>query len=500
MAEYILAHDMGTSGNKAVLYNVDNRKIITHAENYPLLHPESGMAEQDSELWWQAVCVSTRRIIQKAGIDSSEITSVSFSAIMNSLLPVDSAGNPLRNAMIWADNRSGAEAEQILKILKLEEIYSITGHRLDSRYFLSKMMWFRDNEPELYKRTRFFLQAKDFLAFRLTGNFITDFSDASHLGCFDIRRKDWSDEILSGTGFGRDKLPEIICSTDRAGTVTADAASLTGLKEGTPVYLGGGDGCCATAGAGVYKQGQAYTVLGTSAWTASLTESIIPSEDMVTFYFVHLDGKHYVPCGTMQSAGHSFKWAAEQFYAAELAEMGNAAYAGIEADTEGKEPGAGGLIYLPYLLGERSPWWNDKAKGCFLGLSAMHDRSDMVHAVLEGVAVNLGIIVGAIEKQTGRADMKIIGGGATNRRWLSIIADVFGRDLYIPEYVLEATSLGAILCAGIGSGIFRDFSEAERINPVERVVEYDASRAEQYKLLSERFSLAYRAVEGLFKD
>lgn len=436
---------------------------------YETRHGRNGEAEQDPEAWWQSVCLSTRELLEKAGVTPESVECVTFSGQMMGCLPVDSEGKPLRDSMIWADRRGTAQARFISDNFDRGEFYRITGHRISESYSAAKLLWIRDNEPELFSRAACMLQAKDYLIYRLTGRFVTDYSDASGTNLFDIRKKDWSEDILRALRIDRSLLPEAHPSTDRAGRVTTQAARCLGLREGTPVVIGGGDGSCAAVGAGAVCEGRVYNAIGTSSWISRASKVPFFDEGMRTFNWVSLDPSLYTPCGTMQAAGESVAWVKKNLAGEETQrarEGGKSVYSIIDEGVEGTEPGAGSLLFLPYLLGERSPWWNPKASGAFVGLRVTTTRAQMHRAVLEGVAYNLRIILDLLDSDGRASVLRVVGGGAKSRVWLQILADVFQRELVVPRYLEEATSMGAAVCGGIGIGAFPDFSVIDRFNPV----------------------------------
>jgi xylulokinase len=500
---YLLAHDLGTTGNKAVLYSVEGRIVSDSFSAYGTQHPRPGFVEQDPEDWWNAVCASTRELLSREGIDPSSVAAVSFSAQMMGCLIVDSQGKPLRPSIIWADTRAAEETAEIASRIDRKRVYEITGHRLSSSYSAAKLLWIRNREPALFERAHKMLQAKDFIVYRLTGEFATDYSDASGTNMFDLREKRWSREILDAIGIAEEILPRPVASTTVIGSVTAGAAAEAGLTAGTPVVIGGGDGACATVGAGVIRSGRAYNVIGTSSWIAMASREPVMDREERTFNWVHLDQNLYMPCGTMQSAGFSYSWFKDALCDLESREAqaaGTNVYDTLNRYVEECAPGAGGLLFLPYLLGERSPWWEPEARAAFIGLGAEHTRAHMTRAVLEGVAHNLRIILNAFDHDQRIEELTLIGGGARNAAWTQILADVWNRPLEVPAAVEDATSMGAAICAGVGIGVFSGFDIAEELVIAERRVEPDPDRVALYEKMHPVFLHAYRALEPVFRD
>jgi xylulokinase len=321
------------------------------------------------------------------------------------------------------------------------------------------------------------------------------------MNLFDIVNKTWSRDILKSIGLSEDILPEPHPSTYIAGTVTSEAACLTGLLEGTPVVIGGGDGCCAATGAGVVEEGKTYNVIGSSSWIALASAEPVFDPDMRTFNWVHLDPELYSPCGTMQTAGYSLNWLKNTLCGLEVlkASQDNVnPYKLIDERIESAKPGSDGLLFLPYLLGERSPRWNPDAKGAFIGLKMTHTNADIYRSVLEGVAFNLKVIKDIFEKFVPINDIILIGGGAKGRVWVQIMADIWQKTILIPEYLEEATSMGAAVCGGVGIGAFPDFTVVSRFNEIKAVIRPREEYREVYGRLYQVFNRAYEALVPVY--
>jgi xylulokinase len=502
--QYILAHDLGTTGNKASLYDRDGRMVASSFFGYGLELPHVNWVEQNPEDWWQAVCASTRQLLAAAKVQPGEIACITFSGQMMGCVVVDRQARPLRNALIWADMRAVAEAQTIIDGVGMEEAYRITGHRASSSYSGAKILWVRNHQPEIFAQAHKFLHAKDFIVARLTGNFVTDYSDASGMNLYDLQAGDWSDRILDAIGLDRAVLPELHASTDVVGAVTADVAEEFGLAAGTPVVIGGGDGCCAATGAGVVREGSAYNYIGSSSWIALATRAPILDPTMRTFTWAHLVPGMFSPCGTMQAAGGSYQWLRDNLCQPEkdaAAGLNLSPYELMNLQAESSPPGANGLLFLPYLLGERSPRWNPKARGGFIGLTMKHNRADMIRAGLEGITLNLRVILDAFQEQGAQVEaMRVIGGGARGRAWRQIMADIYGMPILRPALLEEATSMGAALAGGVGVGIFPDFSVAERLASIVDTVQPNPELKPVYDRLYGVFNRAYDAFEPLFDE
>jgi xylulokinase len=490
---YILAHDLGTTGNKATLFAAESGEAVaTVFEGYGTTYAQPNWAEQDPADWQRALYQGTRRLLAKAAVAPAAIAAISFSGQMQGAVLVDVAGRPLRPAVIWADQRATAQAERIRQVCGAEAIYRLTGHRVSPAYTAAKVLWIKEHQPEVYRRAHRVLQAKDYAAFLLTGRFATDHSDASGTQVFDLAGRAWAGDVLDALGLERHLWPEAQPSTTVIGRVTAEAASASGLVAGTPVVIGGGDGACATVGAAAVQAGDVYTYIGSSAWIAvTMREPIIDPQQRI-FNFAHLAPGYCFGVGTMQAAGGAYNWLAQIL-------QGEATLRALDAQAATAPVGAGGVLFLPYLLGERSPYWNPLARGAFVGLSMSHGRAEVARAVLEGVAMNLGLILDILREQGVQADaMRLIGGGARSSLWRQIVADVYGLPILLPALSAEATSLGAAIAGGVGVGLFPSFDIAKQFIPAAEAEQPEPARGRRYRALKALFCEAYAALEPVF--
>lgn len=499
--QYILAHDLGTSGNKATLYDVQGNLYASMVCGYPTYYPHEQWVEQNPEDWWRAICRSTRELLTKADVTPGQIVCLSFSAQMMGCLLVNAQGEPLRPMIIWADSRSVAQEKEMIRRVGAQEGYRITGHRLSASYSAAKLLWVRDNEPDAYQKADKMLHAKDYVIFRLTGRMVTDYSDASGTNLLDIEAKQWSDTLLDAWQIRKSLLPELHRSADIAGGITAQAAGQIGLLAGTPVVIGGGDGSCACVGAGVAAEGTAYNVIGSSSWISMASRQPLFDPQMRIFNWIHLDENLYTPCGTMQAAGYSYSWYRDVLGAQEVQQArtaGISSYMLLDELAAQSPAGAKGLLYLPYLLGERAPLWNLDARACFVGMGISTDKKDMARAVLEGVGYHLRLILDVLQDRLPIHELVMTGGGAKGRLWLRILADIWQKKLLLPRYIEEATSLGAAVCGGVGVGVYPDYLAARRMNPVIEEILPDPAKAALYDALYETFAQTYQALVPVF--
>ncbi|HZC75959.1 MAG TPA: xylulokinase [Gaiellaceae bacterium] len=496
----VLAHDVGTTGDKATLYDEEGALVRSAFIPYETLCPRAGWLEQNPQDWWRALCQATQVLIRASQVSPAEIAVVSFSGQMMGAVAVDAAANPTRNAIIWADQRAVKEVAAVAERVDPRRVYALTGHRLSPSYSAAKIAWIKECEPRTYAATRAFLNAKDFLAARLTGAFVTDRSDASGTNLYDLEGGTWSGRLVDAFGIDPEKLPAICDSTAAVGEISAEAAADTGLRPGTPVVIGGGDGSCAGVGAGVIREGLAYNYIGSSSWIAVATPRPILDPEMRTFTWAHVVPGMFSPCGTMQAAGGSYQFARDLLAESEKAvaeNLGTSAYELMNQELVRSPPGARGLLFLPYLLGERSPRWNPDARAAFIGLTNRHRRPDLLRAVLEGVTLNLRIILEAFRRQGAAIEsLRVIGGGARSAAWNQIMADVFGIPVNRLSLIDEATSMGAAAAGGVGVGIWKDFSKVDEMVQIANEAKPRAELRALYDELSSIFEEAYAALEG----
>lgn len=502
MDRLLLAHDLGTSGDKATLFSEMGELIASSSHAYPTDYGPGGVAEQDANHWWEAVCAATKSLL--AGRDKSRVAAIAFSGQMMGCLCVDRAGVPLRKHILYCDQRSVEQERAFIAGGGADDIYRTTGHRASASYAATKLMWVRDREPAVYAKTHKMLNAKDWLNFRLTGRMVSEPTDASGTNLFDLKGGAWSSRLVEAAGLDGDKLPELIHSTDIVGELTREAADALGLVPGIPVAAGAGDGLCAGVGAGSVAAGRTYNYLGSSSWVATSSPEPVLDPQKRTFTWAHVVKGLYHPCGTMQTAAASYEWLRREICREEAEKGGAEGRSAFEVmnETAAASPaGANGLIYLPYLLGERSPRWNPLARGGFVGLTMAHTRSDIVRSVLEGVSMNLAVIINIFREQGAAIDdIVVIGGGAKGGLWRRIMADVYESRILRPNYLEEATSIGAAIIAGVGAGLYRDFSVVDRFFTIVDSTEPDPATKATYARNKRIFEKIYQAIEPLFPE
>lgn len=460
---YLIGIDVGTSGTKTALFDETARCIASKTVEYPLYQPQNGWAEQDPADWWNAVAEGIRAVLEKGGVRGSEVAGIGLSGQMHGLVMLDADGHPLRHAILWCDQRTGRECAELEAEMGRSRLIDITANPAMTGFTAAKILWVKRHEPELFAHCAHILLPKDYIRYCLTGVFATEVSDASGMQMMDIPGRRWSPEMLAMLGVREEQLGRMFESPEVTGLVNREAAALTGLCEGTPVVGGAGDNAAAAVGTGVVAPGKAFTTIGTSAVVYTVSDEVhIDPQGRVHTFCASVPGKWTVMSCT-QSAGLSMQWlrntccAAEQIQAAQ---DGRDVYALMDEKAAGVPIGAGRLLYLPYLMGERSPHPDPDCRGVFFGLSAVHDRANLIRAVLEGVAYSQRECVDVFrEMGVSVEDMAVCGGGGRSRIWRQMLADLYGCPVSTLR-VDEGAALGAALLAGVGAGVYTDVADA----------------------------------------
>ncbi|MCB0046719.1 MAG: xylulokinase [Caldilineaceae bacterium] len=486
---YILAHDLGTTGNKAALFDEAGRQVGSAFAGYPTAYPHPNWAEQEPDDWWQAVCVTTRQLLAETGVAPSAIAAVGFSGQMMGCVALGADGAPLRSCIIWADQRAQEEGAFLVERCGEDAIYNTCGHLPSPAYSAPKILWLRNHQPEIYAQAVCFLQPKDYIAYRLTGNLVTDYSDASGTLLFNLATRDWEADFLARLDIPVEKLPALHPSNAVVGQVTATAADATGLAPGTPVVIGAGDGSAAGVGAGVIDAGDAYCNIGSSAWVSIAADAPLPDPLHRTITFHHAHPERYAPMGVMQAAGGARQWTWNLLAQDAL---------DLDAAAAAVAPGSDNLLFLPYFIGERSPYWNPLARGALVGLTMNHGKAEIARATLEGVAFNLGLIVNALREQApAMRAMRFIGGGSRGPLWRQILADIFQMPVQTLALQGDATSWGAAVTAGVGVGLY-DWSIATESAAIIAAAEPNPATMARYAELLDLYAATYRALEPIY--
>ncbi len=463
MSQYLLGIDLGTSGTKTVLFHQDGSVVASATVEYPLSQPENGWAEQAPEDWWNAAVQTISAVLKKSSVNPDDIAGLGISGQMHGLVMLNEACEVLRPCIIWADQRTGVECEEITEIIGAKRLIEITANPALTGFTAGKIRWVQKHEPDIYAKCRHILLPKDYLRYKLTGDFATEVSDASGMQLLDVPNRCWSGEVLEKLGIDPSYLGKVYESIEVTGHISAEAAGLTGLSEKTLVVGGAGDNAAAAVGTGVVADGRAFTTIGTSGVVFAHTDTLaIDPKGRVHTFCCAVPGAWHV-MGVVQAAGLSLKWFRDTFCQAEIEtaeQMGVDPYQLMDAEAAKSPIGANRLLYLPYLMGERTPHLDPDCRGVFFGLSAMHQKRDLMRAVFEGVAFALNDSLNVLDEMGVKpAQMLATGGGGRSAFWRQMLADVFGCKV-ITTNSKEGPALGVAILAGVGTGLYASVKEA----------------------------------------
>lgn len=446
---HVIGVDIGTTSTKAVVFDVRGNVKGHHTAGYPLLTPAPGVAEQDPDEIFTAVLTAIGAAVRAAGVGPANIRSVGFSAAMHSVIAIDADGQPLTRSITWGDTRSARWSDRLRDEMDGLSIYRRTGTPVHPMSPLAKLLWLRHEQPELFGRACRFAGIKEYVFFRLFGRWLVDHSLACTTGLFNLRTLDWDADALSIAGITRDQLSQPVPPTHHVEGLPTDVAERLGLSPGTPFVLGANDGVLSSLGLDAIRPGDVAVAIGTSGAVRTVVDR--PHTDPLgrTFCYLLAD-RHWVVGGPINNGGIVFRWVRDELAAAETEtakRLGLDAYDVLTRIAERVPCGSEGLICHPYIMGERAPWWNASMRGSFFGLAAYHRKEHMVRAVLEGVVFSLHTILPTIEALTGPARViKASGGFARSGLWRQMMADVFDREVVVPES-FESSCLGAAVLA-----------------------------------------------------
>ncbi|MEM4703944.1 MAG: xylulokinase [Candidatus Bathyarchaeia archaeon] len=440
---YVLALDLGTTGCKGILVDSEGFLVDRMTAKYPSITFKSGHMEQNPLLWFKSVKEIIVQLLRK--IDLNDLAGLGFCGTMAAALPVDKSGNPLRNALLYADMRGADQAKKLAREFNSKDVYALTGNPISPVYSLSKWMWIKENEPKIFEKTFKFIQPKDFFVLKLTGEITTDFVDASATMAFDVTKRKWVNEILSFCDIPLEKLPEPQLSINIAGELTSKSARESGLKKGLPVIVGCGDTAALLAGSKAVDPEHGTIYLGAAAEIDLTTEKPIYNAKAMVPVRCHAIPDMWFNSASAMTSGTALKWFSKQF--------GRESYREIDKKANAIPAGSGGLIFLPYLSGERMPIWDPLARGAFIGIAMSSSRVHFYRAVLEGVAFSLKSIMDVYRDMNVHfKKISISGGGAKSILWKQIIVDVLGLKCYELEQPEEASALGVALYVNMALG------------------------------------------------
>lgn len=495
----LLAFDVGTSGTKAALIEADGTILATAFRPYPTHYPRPLWAEQDPADWWQAVVATTAEVMQAARARPADLLGLSFSTQMLNTIPVDAQGTPLRTCISWLDGRAVDEARWVMRRLGGPGVFAlIVGSALTGKDLLPKYVWLKRNEPEVYRRAHALYDASSYLLQRATGRRVAEWSVASVTGLFNLKSKTWDKGLIRFFGLDPAKFPELVHASERVGGLTPEAAGQLGLLPGTPVYAGAGDAQCAAVGSGAVGESAGHLCLGTSGFVGVITSRRTTGRRGIAT-IQSADRQRLLLIAETETCGACLKWAAQQLYGLEPQDS---AYAHMDAEVAVVAPGAGRLLFTPWMYGERAPVSDERLRASFVNLGANHSRSQLTRAIYEGVAYNLRWILESIEQLYGfRPDpLRVIGGGARGLPWLQIVADVTGRTLEAMPRPQEAAAIGAALIGAVGAGVYPSIEATRAVIQPGAVVRPEPSHKPLYDELYAAFRRLYGALRDLHRD
>lgn len=461
--KYLLGIDIGTSATKTVLFDEAFEVIASSTQEYPMYQPHNGWAEQRAEDWRDAVLKTIKDVVKTSGVAGEDIAGVGLSGQMHGLVMLDEQNKVIRPSIIWCDQRTAKECEEITQKVGAERLIEITANPALTGFTASKILWVRNNEPENYAKCRHILLPKDYIRFILTGEYATEVSDASGMQLLDVPKRQWSAEVLEKLDIDPAMLAKVYESPEVTGTILPDIAKATGLSEKTVVVGGAGDNAAAAVGTGIVQDGRAFTTIGTSGVVYAHSSKItIDPKGRVHTFCCAVPGCWHV-MGVTQGAGLSLKWFRDQFcgdYVEEAKKQGVNVYDLMGKDAATVPVGSNKLIYLPYLMGERTPHLDPDCRGVFFGLSAIHTKKDMIRAVMEGVSYSLKNCADILYGMGVTIDeMMACGGGGTSPLWRQMLADLYGCDVKT-IVSQEGPALGVAILAAVGAGLYSDVVSA----------------------------------------
>ena len=459
--DYLLGIDIGTSACKVAIFNKSGQVMASASGDYPVYYPREGWAQQKPDEWWSAVCGAIRECLKMGNIFGEQIAGIGIDGQSWSAIAIDREGNVLTDTPIWMDTRAQEICDRLNNEIGSENIFQVAGNSLQPSYTTAKILWYKENMPEVYGRIYKILQSNSFIAYRLTGAVTQDLSQGYGLHCFDMRTGSWDENMCVKLGIPVEFLPEIVPCDEVVGTVTEEAAIMSGLEAGIPVVAGGLDAACGTLGAGVIHPGETQEQGGQAGGMSICIDTYKADPSLIL-------GFHVVPVrlllqGGTTGGGGVMRWVEREFADYERERQKETGVSSLDQLNEiARETPAGseGVVFLPYMSGERSPVWNPYAKGVFYGLDFAKTKGHMVRACMEGVAFSLRHNLEVAEAAGAKAEiLRAMGGSANSLLWTQIKADVTGKTIVVPASD-TATTLGAALLAGVGVGFYKDYEEA----------------------------------------
>ncbi len=489
--KYVIGVDLGTSAVKILLVNQQGEVCLEVAKSYPLVIEKSSYSEQNPEEWVDKTTTGIAELIQQFDGDINDIEGISFSGQMHGLVLLDEDHQVLRNAILWNDTRTTKQCQEIYDVMGKSRLLEVTKNPALEGFTLPKILWVKENEPDIFKRASLFVLPKDYLRYRLTGNIHMDYSDAAGTLMLNVANREWSQEVLEAFGLSPDFCPPLVDSHDFVGTITAEFAKETGLTEAVKVFAGGADNACGAIGSGILTPGKTLASIGTSGVVLSYEEKSDLDFNGKVHYFNHGEENAFYTMGVTLAAGYSLSWFKETFAKQEDFDQ-------FLAGVDEVPAGSNGLLFTPYIVGERTPHADSTIRGSFIGVDASHDRNYFARAVLEGITFSLNESI-EIFRENGKTIDSIIsiGGGAKNDTWLQMQADIFNTK--VERLTSEqGPGMGAAMLAAYGCGWFASLNEcANHFIQVAKSYEPIQENVETYKRLFNVYQQVYTQTKAL---
>lgn len=502
MKQYLLGIDIGTSACKIAVFDADGNVLASGNGDYNVYYPKLGWAEQNPEEWWAAVCKAIKETLEKGNISASDIAGIGIDGQSWSSIPVDKNGNVLTNTPIWMDTRAAEICERARKEIGEDRIFEVCGNSFMPSYSMPKVMWFKENMPEVYNNTYKILQSNSYIAFKLTGELTQDLTQGYGWQCFNMRKGEWDYDLCRDLGVDTGMLPDIYKCHDVVGKVTEKAAAECGLLAGTPVVAGALDAACGTLGAGVVRDGETQEQGGQAGGMSICMDEYKADKRLILSF--HATSNQWILQGGTVGGGGVMRWLEKEFADYERIkgkEVGKSSLVLFNEIAEVVAPGSEGLIFLPYMSGERTPIWDPSAKGVFYGLDFSKTKGHFVRAAMEGVALSLRHnLEVAAEAGAHVGELRAMGGSANSLLWTQIKSDVTGKKIVVPSSD-TATTLGAVMLAGVGIGMYKNFEEAaDRTVVLKRSHEPNVANKEVYDRNYEKYLQIYENLKGVMKS
>ncbi|GHC07453.1 xylulokinase [Cerasicoccus arenae] len=502
MPAYLIGIDVGTSSAKTLVMDERGNIVFTIAPEYDFATPRPGWAECNPEDWWTAILAALKAVFEQTDVRAEDIAGIGLTGQMHGLVLLDAAGQVLRPCIMWNDQRTAQQCAAITGKVGARRVLELTGNPVLSGFTAPKVVWVRENEPEIFAQAAKILLPKDYIRYRLSGEYFTDVSDASGMALLNVAKRDWSNEMLEACGIPRSWMAEVTESPIASTRVNAAAAALTGLKEGTPIIAGGGDQAAGAVGCGIIQEGIVSATFGTSGVVFAHSDEYRVEPEGRLHAFCHaVPGKWHL-MGVMLSAAGSFQWYRNALGGEEIAAgraIGEDPYTLLTRAAETAPAGSEGLLFLPYLSGERTPHPDPNARGVFFGLSLRHAKPHLTRSVLEGITFGMRDSL-ELMRGLGIAPTEVIasGGGAKSPFWRQMMADIFGASI-TTNNASEGAALGAAILGGVGAGVF-DSVESACASTLQETSRVEPESAQKlYAALYERYTALYPALKGEFR-